>query len=153
MSKELKAENESLRRRIEALEVAGNRYRNRRLTRKLRQTALVLMRCIPDKRQVMIRYYGLYSNAHRGKEKKRGQGASAIAALANPPAIRASPGWRDLIRRVYETDPLKCPSCGALMKVISFITKHAVIDKIVQHLGIKFACQRPLPAVRQEDLY
>jgi hypothetical protein len=44
MSKELKAENESLRRRIEALEVAGNRYRNRRLTRKLRQTALVLMR-------------------------------------------------------------------------------------------------------------
>ena len=23
---------------------------------------------IPDKGQVMIRYYGLYSNAHRGKE-------------------------------------------------------------------------------------
>jgi hypothetical protein len=67
--------------------------------------------------------------------------------------MRASPGWRDLIRRVYETDPLKCPSCGALMKVVSFITEHAVIDKIVQHLGIKFACQRPPPAVRQEELY
>ena len=25
---------------------------------------------IPDKGQVMIRYYGLYSNAHRGKMKK-----------------------------------------------------------------------------------
>jgi hypothetical protein len=108
---------------------------------------------IPDKGQVMIRYYGLYSNAHRGKEKKRGRGASAIAALARPPAMRASPGWRDLIRRVYETDPLKCPSCGARMKVISFITRHAVIDKIVGHLGIKFACQRPPPAVGQEELY
>jgi hypothetical protein len=101
----------------------------------------------------MIRYYGLYSNAHRGKEKKRGQGAIAISALASPPAMRASPGWRDLKRRVYETDPLKCPSCGGLMKVISFITKHAVIDKIVDHLGIKFVCQRPPPAVRQEELY
>lgn len=25
---------------------------------------------IPDKGQVMIRYYGLYSNAHRGKRRK-----------------------------------------------------------------------------------
>ncbi|MFC1799748.1 transposase [Candidatus Eisenbacteria bacterium] len=108
---------------------------------------------IPDKGQVMMRYYGLYSNAHRGKEKKRGQGTSAIEAPASPPAMRASPGWRDLIRRVYETDPLKCPSCGALMKVISFITRHAVIDEIVQHLGIKFVCQRPPPAVGQEELY
>jgi hypothetical protein len=32
------------------------------------------------------------------------------------------------------------------MKVISFITKHSVVDKIVRHLGIKFACQRPPPA-------
>jgi hypothetical protein len=31
---------------------------------------------IPDKGQVMIRYYGLYSNAHRGKMRKAG---------ANPP--------------------------------------------------------------------
>jgi hypothetical protein len=27
---------------------------------------------IPDKGQVMIRYYGLYSNAHRGKMRKAG---------------------------------------------------------------------------------
>jgi hypothetical protein len=25
---------------------------------------------IPDKGQVMVRYYGLYANAHRGKVKK-----------------------------------------------------------------------------------
>ena len=28
---------------------------------------------IPDKRQVMVRYYGLYSNAHRGKIYKAQQ--------------------------------------------------------------------------------
>ena len=27
---------------------------------------------IPDKGQVMIRYYGLYANAHRGKMRKAG---------------------------------------------------------------------------------
>jgi hypothetical protein len=29
---------------------------------------------IPDKGQVMSRYYGLYSNAHRGKMRKAGAG-------------------------------------------------------------------------------
>ena len=27
---------------------------------------------IPEKGQVMIRYYGIYANAHRGKKKKAG---------------------------------------------------------------------------------
>ncbi|MFZ2053736.1 MAG: transposase [Candidatus Aminicenantales bacterium] len=30
---------------------------------------------IPEKRQVTIRYYDLYANAHRGKVKKAGQAA------------------------------------------------------------------------------
>jgi len=36
---------------------------------------------IPDKGQVMVRYYGLYSNAHRGKMRKAG---------AEPPHPRLS---------------------------------------------------------------
>jgi len=28
---------------------------------------------IPDKGQVMIRYYGLYANAYRGKKRKSGE--------------------------------------------------------------------------------
>jgi hypothetical protein len=28
---------------------------------------------IPDKGQVMIRYYGLFANAHRGKKRKMGK--------------------------------------------------------------------------------
>jgi len=34
----------------------------------------------------------------------------------------------------YEVDPLVCPSCGAEMKVIAFITEYEVVDKILRHL-------------------
>ena len=108
---------------------------------------------IPDKGQVMIRYYGLYSNAHRGKEKKRGRAASALPVLEPPPPGKASPGWRELIRKVYEVDPLTCPACAAQMKVIAFITAYPVIDKIIRHLGITFTHQRPPPTAGQEELY
>ncbi len=47
-------------------------------------------------------------------------------------ALRRS--WAQLIKRIYEVDPLVCPSCGAEMKVIAFITEHDVVDKILRHL-------------------
>jgi hypothetical protein len=108
---------------------------------------------IPDKGQVMIRYYGLYSNAHRGKERKRRQARSAPPILKPAPATRASPGWRELIKKVYEVDPLTCPNCGSQMKVIGFITNYQGIDKIIHHLGITFSTTRPPPPDQQEELY
>ena len=36
---------------------------------------------IPDKGQVIIRYYGLYSNAHRGKMRKAGVDPSHLLFL------------------------------------------------------------------------
>jgi hypothetical protein len=108
---------------------------------------------IPDKGQVMIRYYGLYSNAHRGVMKKQGRATSIMPILTPPPPKQASPGWRELIRKVYQVDPLTCPACGAQMKVIAFITNYAVIDKIIHHLGVTFTHQRPPPPARQEELY
>ena len=47
-------------------------------------------------------------------------------------ALRRS--WAKLIKRIYEVDPLVCPSCGSEMKVIAFIIDHAVVDAIVRHL-------------------
>jgi hypothetical protein len=108
---------------------------------------------IPDKGQVMIRYYGLYSNAHRGKERKRGRAAWVMPCLPPPTPGKASPGWRELIRRVYEVDPLTCPACGAGMMVVAFITDYPAIDRIIRHLGVTFAYERPPPPARQEELY
>lgn len=32
-----------------------------------------------------------------------------------------SKGWAEMIRKVYEVDPLACPKCGGRMKVVAFI--------------------------------
>ena len=41
--------------------------------------------------------------------------------------------WAQLIRRIYEADPLLC-TCGAPMRVLSFLTEPPVIRKILDHL-------------------
>ena len=58
-----------------------------------------------------------------------------------------------MIRKVYEVDPLLCPSCGGRMSIISFIDDHNVIDRIIRHLKLTFEAERPPPPnVVQQDL-
>jgi len=54
-------------------------------------------------------------------------------------------GWAEMIRKVYETDPLVCPNCGAKMKIIAFLTDYSVVDKIINHLKLTFVAERPPP--------
>jgi hypothetical protein len=108
---------------------------------------------IPEKGQVMVRYYGLYSNAHRGTQRKRPTVGPLMLIAQPPPDTTASPGWRELIRKVYEVDPLICPACGTEMKVIAFISNYQVIDRIIHHLGITFTTTRPPPQHQQQPLY
>ena len=63
-----------------------------------------------------------------------------------------SKGWAEMIRRVYEVDPLICPSCGGQMRIIAFIEDHNAIDRIIRHLKLTFASERPPPPqiVQQE---
>ncbi len=42
-----------------------------------------------------------------------------------------------MIKRIYQVDPLVCPSCGGEMKVIAFITEHEVVGAILRHLKRK----------------
>ena len=65
-----------------------------------------------------------------------------------------SKGWADMIRKVYEVDPLICPSCGGKMSIISFIEDHKVIERIIRHLELTFEAERPPPPhnVQQEFL-
>jgi len=41
-----------------------------------------------------------------------------------------------MIRKVYEIDPLLCPSCGGKM---------SIIDRIIRHLELTFEAERPPP--------
>ena len=42
--------------------------------------------------------------------------------------------WAEMIRRVYEVDPLVCFRCGAEMRVVGFITEPRLITRILDHL-------------------
>jgi hypothetical protein len=55
-------------------------------------------------------------------------------------------GWAEMIRKVYETDPLRCPECGGQMRIISFLTDYAVVDRIINHLKLTFVAAKPPPS-------
>ena len=41
--------------------------------------------------------------------------------------------WAELLRRIYEVDPLACPRSAALMRIVAVITDPAVITRILVH--------------------
>lgn len=101
---------------------------------------------IPDKGQVMVRYYGLYANAHRGKVRKAARVPVALGMIEEEPPRVPSKGWAEMIRKVYEVDPMICPRYGGRMKVVAFMTDYAVVDRIIRHLELTFAAERPPPS-------
>jgi hypothetical protein len=97
----------------------------------------------------MVRYYGLYANAHRGKVKKAS--LSVLRIVEEELRRLPSKGWAALIRKVYEVDPMTCPKCGGRMKVVAFITEVAVVDRIIDHLKLVFvAAKLPPPHVFEQ---
>jgi hypothetical protein len=61
----------------------------------------------------------------------------------------SSKGWAEMIKKVYEIDPLICPQCGGTMRIVSFIDDYKVIDKIIKHLNLTFRAARPPPPQTQ----
>ena len=81
---------------------------------------------IPDKGQVTVRYFGLYANAHRGKVRKASLGPFPLGIVGEELRPVPSRGWAalirkphlgrrnaEMIRKVYEVDPMVCPQCGS----------------------------------------
>lgn len=99
----------------------------------------------PESIQVTLLYYGLYSNAHRGKMRKRGGNPSHPPIIEDETLYVPSRGWAEMIKKVYQIDPLIYPQCGGRMRIISFIEDHKVIDKIIAHLKLTFHAERPPP--------
>lgn len=113
---------------------------------------------IPDPRRHTVRYYGACSNASRGKRKKTAASAEPSSPRQAPEGAAIPDGpyraalrrrWAELIRRVYEVDPLVRPRCGSEMRVIGFITQPALIDRILDHLRRREKLPRPPPLYPQ----
>jgi len=41
--------------------------------------------------------------------------------------------WAELLRRIFEVDPLACPRCRGLMRLVAVISDPAVIGQILTH--------------------
>ncbi len=98
---------------------------------------------IPNKGEHLVRYYGWYSNVNRGQRHKAQEpaqhGASEGMVEIPPPPGSAvfKQRWAELIKKVYEADPLLSPRCGGAMRIIAFIDQPEVIQKIFTHLGLR----------------
>jgi len=102
---------------------------------------------IPDKSFQLVRYYGWYSNKMRGQRRKHAEeeekGADevdeeidVIDVSEHQPRRIPSKKWRDLIKKVWEADPLICLTCQREMRIVSLIDERDVIEKMFKCLGL-----------------
>ena len=99
---------------------------------------------IPKKGSKQIIYYGAYSQAWRGRERRQGvlpkapaeeESASSMQDRSPYSRLRRQQ-WAALLKKVWDIDALKCPKCGGNMKVISIIEQPSVIKRILKHLDL-----------------
>jgi len=112
-----------------------------------------------------VRYYGWYSNKTRGQRRKQKlvfeaqdqniASAEVIDVSDYQPKKHASKKWRELIKKVWEVDPMMCPKCGKPMKVIALIDEPGAIFEILSYLGLWDPVNeqvRPRAPPRQESV-
>ncbi len=88
-----------------------------------------------------VRYYGYYSSKSRGLRKKTALDTNpplTISTEPPPPKKTVSRKWAELIKKVYEIDPLVCPKCGEFLKIKKLWgpDDQADIRQILTKLGI-----------------
>ncbi len=73
---------------------------------------------IPNPHEQIVRYYGRYSNASRGKRRKTGVPAQRVVSAGAEEHSQAEcfsrqrrQSWARLLKKIYEVDPLTCPQC------------------------------------------
>ena len=62
-------------------------------------------------------------NTRKGRQK---------TLISPPPRRLPSKKWRDIIMQVWHTDPLRCPVCQNIMRVIAVIDQRVVVEKILR---------------------
>ena len=101
---------------------------------------------IPNKGQVLQRYYGWYANRTRGSRRQAGvdaQPAVLAADVVPPTPADVRRRWAELLRRIFEVDPLRCPRCGTAMRIVAFLTAPTAIDRILAHRRHSPSRRRP----------
>jgi hypothetical protein len=75
--------------------------------------------------------------------RRQGEPApTALPAIVSAPRLaptEASRRWAALLQQIFEVDPLACPACHGVMRIVAFITRSSVIDQILTHLRTRAA--------------
>ena len=86
----------------------------------------------------MTRYYGWYASRTRGARRRREAAAAGkteepvtIVNLEDGSLRAARYRWAELLRRIFEVDPLACPRCRGPMRILAVLTDPAVITRIL----------------------
>ena len=111
-----------------------------------------LQQHIPNVWEQLIHYYGVMSPRTRGKERASAAKlpSAEIPEQEPQPKKPVSRIWAIWIKRVYECDPLICPSCGGQMRVKAFIHDLSEISRFTEHLG--FPAWRAPPPIEWGNL-
>ena len=107
---------------------------------------------VPDLNKPYSRYFGIYSN--RTKQKPTKISATTSSPSEKPPSVSNSNlrrRWANLIRRVYQADPLICPKCQSKMRIIAFINQPEVIKRILDHLKNRATQTRAPPTAKPKQ--
>ena len=107
-----------------------------------------LARAAPPKLHT-VRYYGEYSSVVRARRRAGAEAedeSSAVATVLPSTAERRRlrRAWAQMIRRIYEADPLTC-RCGAQMRILALILDPRVVTKILRHIGEKATARERAP--------
>lgn len=90
---------------------------------------------IPPKGTHLIRYFGAYASRTRSVTQEDPDESQDQPSQSNP----NRKAWAQMIRQVFEVNPLTCPYCKKEMKIIAFVRKEQskVINRMLDSLGIE----------------
>ncbi len=76
---------------------------------------------------------------------RRAQNVAASVDRDPPSRRRRHLSWVRLIKKVYESDPLLCPYCGAEMRIVAFVVEASSLRRLLLGVGLGPQEAEPLP--------
>ena len=84
-----------------------------------------------------MRNYGYYSSVQRGRRRRQGREKLPLGppplSEGTAPAKAARATWARFIMKVFAADPLLCPDCGGMTRIVAFIEGQRVVRPILVH--------------------
>jgi hypothetical protein len=94
---------------------------------------------IPEQREQMVRYYGFYINFSRGLRERENEDVLIPCVKETEENAKPSRNWARLIQKIYQIDPLTCPHCQGLKRIINISICKIPTSKV------SFSSEGPLP--------